>query len=104
MVVDHIHHYAAKAAPWGLETGDGRLVLGVAVGEGVNFTVQPDPLIEVGCKPRGQRAFDEIAEQIAGEGASGVGSQMEMGQKIHRSLWVCYGMARCFEPNGSRLT
>ncbi len=83
MIVEHVHQDAAEAAPGGIEPGDCRPVAGVGVGEGIYLAVQPDPLVEGGRQARGQRALDEVPQQVAGEGAPGMGRQMEMGQKIH---------------------
>ncbi|MNR05144.1 hypothetical protein D3C85_1211560 [compost metagenome] len=83
VVVEHVHHNAAKAAPGGLEAGDRRPVLGVGIGEGIYLAVQPDPLIEMGREASGQGPLDEVPQQVAGEGASGVGRQMEVRQVVH---------------------
>ncbi|MNF46107.1 hypothetical protein D3C84_272610 [compost metagenome] len=101
VVVEHVHQDAAKAAPGGLEAGDRRPVLGVGIGEGVYLAVQPDPLIEGGFEPRGQRPLDEVSQQVASEGASGVGRQVKVRQVIHGIRVVCRSMTRCSEPSGS---
>ena len=83
VVVEHVHQDAAKAAPGGLEAGHRRPVFGVAVGEGVYLAVQPDPLVKRCGEAGGQGALDEIPQQVAGEGAVGMGCQMQVSQIVH---------------------
>lgn len=64
----------------------------VGIGEGVYLAVQPDPLVEVVSQTRRQRALDEVPQQVAGEGAAGMGRQMEVGEKIHGMGLACLGV------------
>ncbi|MNE61235.1 hypothetical protein D3C80_1564350 [compost metagenome] len=73
VVIEHVDQDAAKAAPGCLEAADGGPVLGMRVGEGIYLAVQPDPLVKGGTQGARQRSLDEVPQQIAGEGAVGVG-------------------------------
>ena len=58
-------------------------MFGVTVGEGVYLAVQPDPLVEFGTERARKGALDEISQQVAGEGAVGMGCQMQVSEIVH---------------------
>ncbi|MNP86778.1 hypothetical protein D3C76_1872250 [compost metagenome] len=58
-------------------------MFGVGIGEGIYLAMQPDPFVKGGTQGTGQRSLDEVPQQIAGEGAVGVGGQMQVSQIVH---------------------